>query len=182
MAKIHIYIKWGFTYLLPPYQWYFPLQTGASSSLSLNQLSKYSEEEFSSPLEYTQQSLLLSTTPTKTHVFLLGGALAHCLVINMVDEKIVFHCSLTLQNLHKYLTSNYVNIYSIKSRGSSSKSKYLLFPMLIAAIFEVQSHFQFSMVKLYLAKNLEVEFVYDKIFKNNLCRVKCEKFVFKFFF
>jgi len=73
MAKIKIYIKWGFIYPLPPYRWYFPLKTGASSSLSQKQPAKYSDEDYSSPRESTHEMQIISyLTSTNFKTFILN--------------------------------------------------------------------------------------------------------------
>ena len=59
MAKIQIYIMWGLIYPVPPYQWYFHLKTGASSSLSQKQPAKYPNEDCSSPWESTHERQLI---------------------------------------------------------------------------------------------------------------------------
>ena len=59
MAKIQIYIMWGFIYPLPPYRWYFHLKTGASSSLSQKQPAKYPNEDCSSSRESAHERQLI---------------------------------------------------------------------------------------------------------------------------
>ena len=81
--------------------------------------------------EYAKQSRLYSTAPTNRIGFLLGGASAHCVVINLVDENSASHSLQTVPSLQTYSAGSHGNISSIKSSGNSHKCEYSSYATLI---------------------------------------------------
>jgi hypothetical protein len=97
--------------------------------------------------QYLEQSieepLWLFSLHRTSQGFLLRGASAHLLVMNLVDEKRAFHSLQTLRDLQRQSSGRNANISSLVSSGnsdqaaeaehSSSTSAILAYPTLLGA-------------------------------------------------